>query len=106
MQMAQFDVKIAKSILLHFHLICLRILTKELCRMELEMILSFLTASVVLSIMPGPDNIFVLTECKQRTAHRPGHFPGIIAWRFGAYLGSRFGFVHYHTAIGPGFFCN
>ncbi|GAB7086802.1 LysE family translocator [Marinifilum fragile] len=30
--------------------------------MELEMILSFLTASVVLSIMPGPDNIFVLTE--------------------------------------------
>lgn len=62
MQMAQFDVKIAKSILLHFHLICLRILTKELCRMELEMILSFLTASVVLSIMPGPDNIFVLTE--------------------------------------------
>ncbi len=26
------------------------------------MILSFLTASVVLSIMPGPDNIFVLTE--------------------------------------------
>ncbi|WP_321296312.1 LysE family translocator [Marinifilum fragile] len=60
--MAQFDVRIAKAHLPYFHLICLRILTKELCRMELEMILSFLTASVVLSIMPGPDNIFVLTE--------------------------------------------
>ncbi len=30
--------------------------------MELATILSFLTASVVLSLMPGPDNIFVLTE--------------------------------------------
>jgi len=30
--------------------------------MELELILSFIGASVILSIMPGPDNIFVLTE--------------------------------------------
>jgi threonine/homoserine/homoserine lactone efflux protein len=30
--------------------------------MEIELILSFLTASLILSIMPGPDNIFVLTE--------------------------------------------
>ncbi len=30
--------------------------------MELELLLSFLGASVLLSLMPGPDNIFVLTE--------------------------------------------
>ncbi|TLX75244.1 LysE family translocator [Labilibacter sediminis] len=30
--------------------------------MELELILSFIGASVLLTIMPGPDNIFVLTE--------------------------------------------
>jgi len=30
--------------------------------MELGLILSFIGASVILSIMPGPDNIFVLTE--------------------------------------------
>lgn len=30
--------------------------------MELGIILSFLGASVILSLMPGPDNIFVLTE--------------------------------------------
>ncbi len=30
--------------------------------MEIGLILSFLGASVVLSLMPGPDNIFVLTE--------------------------------------------
>lgn len=30
--------------------------------MELQMILSFLGASVLLSLMPGPDNIYVLTE--------------------------------------------
>ena len=30
--------------------------------MELGLILSFIGASVVLSMMPGPDNIFVLTE--------------------------------------------
>jgi threonine/homoserine/homoserine lactone efflux protein len=30
--------------------------------MELGLILSFLGASVILSLMPGPDNIFVLTE--------------------------------------------
>lgn len=30
--------------------------------MEFELLLSFLTASILLSIMPGPDNIFVLTE--------------------------------------------
>ncbi|RFC55138.1 LysE family translocator [Brumimicrobium aurantiacum] len=30
--------------------------------MEIELILSFLTASVLLALMPGPDNIFVLTE--------------------------------------------
>ncbi len=30
--------------------------------MELGLILSFIGASVILSVMPGPDNIFVLTE--------------------------------------------
>ncbi len=30
--------------------------------MELQLILSFLGASILLSLMPGPDNIFVLTE--------------------------------------------
>lgn len=30
--------------------------------MELELVLSFLGASILLSFMPGPDNIFVLTE--------------------------------------------
>ncbi|NOQ24992.1 MAG: LysE family transporter [Bacteroidales bacterium] len=30
--------------------------------MELELVLSFLGASIILTFMPGPDNIFVLTE--------------------------------------------
>ena len=30
--------------------------------MEIELILSFLAASILLTIMPGPDNLFVLTE--------------------------------------------
>ena len=30
--------------------------------MTLETIISFLSASIILTIMPGPDNIFVLTE--------------------------------------------
>ncbi len=30
--------------------------------MEVQLIISFLTASLLLSIIPGPDNIFVLTE--------------------------------------------
>ncbi len=30
--------------------------------MSLELLLSFLSASVIITIMPGPDNIFVLTE--------------------------------------------
>lgn len=30
--------------------------------MELEQLISFLFASIILTIMPGPDNIFVLTE--------------------------------------------
>ncbi len=30
--------------------------------MELQLIISFLGASILLTIMPGPDNIFVLTE--------------------------------------------
>lgn len=30
--------------------------------MELNLVLSFLTASFLLALMPGPDNIFVLTE--------------------------------------------
>ena len=30
--------------------------------MDLALILSFITATIVLAIMPGPDNIFVLTE--------------------------------------------
>jgi len=37
-------------------------LNKGVVRMEIELVLSFLTASLILSIMPGPDNIFVLTE--------------------------------------------
>lgn len=30
--------------------------------MELEQLISFIVASIILTIMPGPDNIFVLTE--------------------------------------------
>ena len=30
--------------------------------MEIELILSFIGASILLTVMPGPDNIFVLTE--------------------------------------------
>ncbi|MEE9348696.1 MAG: LysE family translocator [Flavobacteriaceae bacterium] len=30
--------------------------------MEIELLISFLLASVALSLMPGPDNVFVLTE--------------------------------------------
>jgi len=30
--------------------------------MNIEVLLSFLSASIILTIMPGPDNIFVLTE--------------------------------------------
>jgi len=30
--------------------------------MQIELILSFLAASIILSFMPGPDNIYVLTE--------------------------------------------
>ena len=30
--------------------------------MSIELLLSFLSASIVLTVMPGPDNIFVLTE--------------------------------------------
>ena len=30
--------------------------------MSIELLLSFVIASVILTIMPGPDNIFVLTE--------------------------------------------
>lgn len=40
--------------------------------MEIELVLSFLSASLILSIMPGPDNIFVLTESVTK-----GHQNGI-----------------------------
>ena len=30
--------------------------------MDLELLISFLLASITLSLMPGPDNVFVLTE--------------------------------------------
>lgn len=40
--------------------------------MELQLIISFIGASVLLSIMPGPDNIFVLTESLTK-----GHKNGI-----------------------------
>ncbi len=30
--------------------------------MEFELLISFLTASVLLALMPGPDNIFVLIQ--------------------------------------------
>jgi len=39
--------------------------------MELGLILSFLGASIILSLMPGPDNIFVLTESLTK-GHRNG----------------------------------
>lgn len=39
--------------------------------MELGIILSFIGASVILSLMPGPDNIFVLTESLTQ-GHRNG----------------------------------
>lgn len=34
----------------------------EFYNMEIQLIISFLSASLLLSIIPGPDNIFVLTE--------------------------------------------
>lgn len=40
--------------------------------MELGLVLSFLGASIILAIMPGPDNIFVLTESLTK-----GHKNGI-----------------------------
>ncbi len=40
--------------------------------MEIELIISFLVASVLLSLMPGPDNLFVLTESLTK-----GHKNGI-----------------------------
>ena len=39
--------------------------------MELGLILSFLGASILLSLMPGPDNVFVLTESITK-GHRNG----------------------------------
>ncbi len=39
--------------------------------MELGLILSFLGASIILTVMPGPDNIFVLTESLTK-GHRNG----------------------------------
>ena len=36
--------------------------------MNLELLLSFLTASVVLTLMPGPDNLFVLAQSLSRGA--------------------------------------
>jgi len=44
------------------HLIYNPVYSFKINFMELELILSFLGASIILSIMPGPDNIFVLTE--------------------------------------------
>ncbi len=49
--------------------------------MELELVLSFIVASVALAIMPGPDNIFVLTESVTK-GYRNG-----IAISFGLGLG-------------------
>lgn len=40
--------------------------------MEIELVLSFIVASILLSVMPGPDNIFVLTESITK-----GHINGI-----------------------------
>ncbi len=40
--------------------------------MEIELVLSFIGASILLSVMPGPDNIFVLTESITK-----GHINGI-----------------------------
>lgn len=39
--------------------------------MEIEILLSFLAASIILSFMPGPDNIFVITESLS-TGHKNG----------------------------------
>lgn len=41
--------------------------------MELALVLSFITATVILALMPGPDNIFVLTE-----SITEGHKNGIL----------------------------
>lgn len=49
--------------------------------MEFGLLVSFLGASVVLSVMPGPDNIFVLTESVTK-GHRNG-----IAISFGLCIG-------------------
>jgi len=39
--------------------------------MEIELLLSFIGASILLTLMPGPDNIFVLTESLTK-GHRNG----------------------------------
>jgi threonine/homoserine/homoserine lactone efflux protein len=39
--------------------------------MEIQLIISFLGASILLSLMPGPDNVFVLTESLSK-GHRNG----------------------------------
>ncbi len=60
--------------------------------MELGLILSFIGASVVLSLMPGPDNIFVLTESLTK-----GHRNGIAIS-----IGLCFGILIHTTAAATG----
>lgn len=60
--------------------------------MEFELILSFLAASVLLTLMPGPDNIFVLTESltkgyKNGIAISIGLCTGVLVHTFAAATG-------------------
>lgn len=60
--------------------------------MEIELILSFLGASVLLTLMPGPDNIFVLTESvtkgqRQGISISLGLVSGILVHTFAAATG-------------------
>ncbi|MEM1320628.1 MAG: LysE family translocator [Bacteroidota bacterium] len=60
--------------------------------MDLQLLLSFLGASVLLALMPGPDNIFVLTESITK-----GHRNGIAIA-----LGLSFGCLVHTTAAATG----
>ena len=60
--------------------------------MDLTLVISFITATIILAIMPGPDNIFVLTESITK-----GHKNGILIS-----LGLSLGVVVHTTAAATG----